>query len=168
MTYWGANGPSGGNLIGFVVVITCGFFFALYGVAVRYFAADMQPHQAFSLICPATALPLVFLGFTWGDYSSLLAMSSWRIFLVLFSGLLGIAFAHVAYYTSLERLGVAIGSTANLLSPLVTASLAYPLLHETISSGQIIAGILMLIGGGFLVSAQTRMIHESIPEKVEL
>lgn len=159
MTFLGEEDPSGTTATGFIIILLCGLTFSMYAIAVRLLVADLRPHQAFSLICPATAIPLLIMMLSAGEYERVMDMTAWRFFLLLLSGFLGIAYAHVSYYVALERLGVAIGSSSNLITPIVTALLAYFALGETLEAGQWISGLLLLAGGGFLVYAQVHLVR---------
>ncbi len=159
MALLGEEMPQGATLKGLIIILSCGFFWGMYAVSVRYCVPDLPPHHAFSLICTVTAIPLIGMMFMWGDIGSVGAMTPWRIFLLLFSGILGIAFAHVSYYLSIQRLGVAIGSSANLLAPLVTLIVAFFVFGETLTAWQILSGFLLLGGAGFLISAQVHIIR---------
>ena len=167
MTFLGEELPHGATAVGFVIILSCGFMFSMYAIVVRLFMADLTPPQAFSLVCPATAAPLLVLMVIFGDYGQVMDMSGWRIFLLLLSGFLGIAYAHVSYYAALERLGVAIGSSGNLVTPVVTAVLAFFFLGETLTLGQWLSGIMLLTGGGLLVYAQVHILRADRKSKQE-
>ena len=121
MTFLAEETPHGSTAIGMIIIFSCALFWGMYGVAVRVCISDLHAPAGFSLICTATALPLVGLMVLFGNPGELGSMSAWRLFLLVASGLLGVAVAHVSYYKALERVGAAISNSSGLLAPLVTA-----------------------------------------------
>ncbi len=157
MTFLAKEVPHGSTAIGMVIIFACALFWGMYGVAVRLCISDLHAPAGFSLICTATALPLVGLMALFGTPGDLGSMSAWRLFLLVASGIFGVAVAHVSYYKAMERVGAAISNSSGLLAPLVTAMGAYFYLGETFTWGQGLSALVLLTGGGLLISAQVHV-----------
>ncbi len=89
--------------------------------------------------------------------------------MVLLSAVIGIAMAHTFFYLSLERLGSAISGGTQLVGAFFVALWAYLWFGEKMTWVQWRGGIVLLLGGTLLLSAQTRIHPKSMdPHEVPI
>lgn len=147
---------------GLGIVLGHSVFVAFYGVAVRHSMRGIQPWHSFAVICVYTTAGLLVFMFLWGKPSDLLDMGFGGLTLLALSSLIGIAFAHVTFYYSLEYLGASISSGCQLAVPFFTTAGSYFLFGERFTVGQWIAGAGLLAGAVLLLMAQ-RHLGPSVP-----
>lgn len=142
---------------GILIILACSLFFGLYGVSVRFCLANVPPMLAFGMVAQFVSLGTISL-MAWNGGPHHLGSLDGRTWLVLVcSAVLGIGLGHVLYYFAVQRIGAAIPTAVNLVSPFVTLVLAHLLLGEEMGTVQWLAGVAMVVGGGFLFSAQRTM-----------
>ncbi|MFB3788667.1 MAG: DMT family transporter [bacterium] len=142
---------------GLGIVLGHSVFVAFYGVAVRHYMRGIQPWHSFAVICVYTTAGLLVFMFLWGKPSDLLDMGFGGLTLLALSSLIGIAFAHVTFYYSLEYLGASISSGCQLAVPFFTTAGSYFLFSERFTVGQWIAGAGLLAGAVLLLMAQRHL-----------
>ncbi|MCA9412003.1 MAG: DMT family transporter [Candidatus Omnitrophica bacterium] len=163
----GANLSSGDSLFGPMLVLICGMFYGLYGVSVRYSMHGVRPWIAFPVISIYTSIVLLGFLFVFEPDSHIIevAITDTGPFLVLLlSAFIGIASAHTFFYISLERLGSAISGGMQLVGAFITPLWAYLFLGEKLTWLQWQGGIVLLLGGALLLSAQTKIHPKSMDE----
>jgi O-acetylserine/cysteine efflux transporter len=133
------------DLAGIEIILICSIFWGLYDVTVRHTMGNLNPLLVFGVIGNYTSIGLALLGPA-GDPSSLKHLSATHWVFLIGSAYIGIAAAHVLYYVSLQRLGVAVSSVTLLLSPFVTMVGSSIYLREELSRIQWIGGILLIAG----------------------
>ncbi len=160
---------------GFLIILACGVFFALYGVSVPYFLRGIKPRVAFAVVAQYVSIVTVILFFLQshiarvaggsegpsGEPGGVLSLQdkltsipakAWILLLV--SSLLGIGISHVLFYIALHRLGATLASSSHLVTPFLTLAVANIFLGETMSVSQCMSGSVMLVGGSLLILAQ--------------
>ncbi|HOL96564.1 MAG TPA: DMT family transporter [bacterium] len=142
---------------GLWIVLGHSVFVAFYGVAVRHYMRGIQPWHSFAVICVYTTAGLLVIMFAWGNPGELLDMGFEGLSLLALSSLIGIAFAHVTFYYSLEYLGASISSGCQLAVPFFTTAGSYFLFGERFTLSQWIAGIGLLAGAVLLLMAQRHL-----------
>ena len=142
---------------GLVLLIFVTLFWGAYAVAVKRFMSAYPPILSFGVISLYTAAPLVPLMLIFGTPSEIGAMAASTWGLVVLSGLLGIAFAHVLYYRGILRLGAVVASGIPMISPFLTLLGATLVLGETIGTLETVGGIVIVMGGVGLVLARRAM-----------
>lgn len=142
---------------GLALILGCSISFGLYGVSVRRCMEGLNPITSFAVISQPIAIVTFILMLCLGDMSVLPELSGKSLSLLVFSSILGIGISHVLYYVAIHRLGASISACANLLSPFATLLFAAWLLGESISHEQMFAGILVILGGAFILLAQVRV-----------
>jgi len=138
-------------------------FVALYSVSVRYFMRGINPWISFPIVCQYTAVILFILMWFFGEPTRLLDMSIDRLGVLAISSVIGIALGHVFFYYALEHLGVSISSSSGLMMPFLTAIGSYFIFNETFTFGQLMFGIVLLLGGGLLLYAQQHLGERHTP-----
>ena len=140
---------------GMAIMLLCTFFFGLYAVAVRYFMVGVPSHLAFGVVCQYVAFGTLVLMLARGDVSVLPGLSGEAWWKLCLSSLLGVGISHLLYYIAIQRLGATISSALHFLTPFLTAAFAYALLGEELTSAQYVAGVVLLVGGAFLLRSQS-------------
>ncbi len=151
------SGPQKMDPTGLWIVLGCSLFFGLYGVSVRKFMQGTNPILSFAVISQPVAFILFALMFLMGNFPSIPDLSSTTWLKLGFTSLAGIGIAHVLYFISIERLGASISSCANLLSPFATVLFASWILGESITAKQSLAGVIIVVGGAFILFAQVKV-----------
>ena len=168
----GGELASGVTPTGVFLVLTCGMFYGLYGVSVRYSMRGIRPWVAFPVISIYTSIFLVALMWIFEPDSGVLLFAAEQtgpFLMVLLSAVIGIAMAHTFFYLSLERLGSAISGGTQLVGAFFVALWAYLWFGEKMTWVQWRGGIVLLLGGTLLLSAQTRIHPKSMdPHEVPI
>lgn len=135
---------------GIVVILVCSLFFGLYAVSVRRFISDVSPIVSFGIVAQYVSIGTIVLAVVFGEPASIpdLPGEAW-LFLVL-SALFGVGISHMLLYVAVVRLGAAITSSTQMLSPFITCLVAYVLLGETMSASTW-AACVTLVGGGLVL-----------------
>ena len=99
--------------------------------------------------------------FAWGDPHQLLNVSRTDWILLVGSSVLGITWGHYFLYAAVSRLGAAVTSGAQTLTPFPTMILAGYFLHESMTTSEWIAGFTMVAGAAILLMAQNQIARSS-------
>ncbi len=161
-----ADDPALARTIGVALSIAAGGLFACYALSVRKFMVGVNSMIAFAAISQYTALAMVglMLGLgtayglsalpaAWADDGALSVTGFW---LLLASSVIGIALGHVAYYMSINRLGVAVASGVIQLQPFVVSIASLVIFKELLTGGQWVAGAIAVSGAGSMLWSQHR------------
>lgn len=165
MSFGGGEVRGSATLVGILLVLSCGAFYGLYAVAVRYSLEGSRPWVAFPVISIYTSIALFLLMFVFGDPRRLFDLSMGWVGFLLLSAAIGIASAHTLFYMAIERLGVAISSSTQLVSPFLTFLWAFLFLGERLTSLEWVGGSILLGGGMLLVWSQTHFIPAALDPK---
>ena len=151
--------PQGATALGIALAIAAGIFFGGYSLSVRYFMQGVHPVTAFAVISQYTAAGLVVIMLAVGSRQGFAVMSltSGQWGMLVISALVGIALAHVLYYSSLARLGVAVSAGVILLQPFITGTTSYFLFGEELTTAQWATGALAVAGAGLMLRTQHRL-----------
>jgi drug/metabolite transporter (DMT)-like permease len=134
-----------GNLIIFGAVCS----FALYSVLTKKYQRDFSPLAiTMSFVITTIIIQLVLLPFVIGQNLIWLngQISSMTIIGTLYVGILGTGGFYLIYQYAIKTATPVIASTVQYLQPLFTIVWAVSLLHEKITSGFILGGVLALTG----------------------
>ncbi len=142
------------TVIGIIMVVLTSIGWAGYQLSVRRNMQHIDSRAAFGMISLITSAGLVLGMFSFGQPQQALQMPASVSVLVLLSGLVGIAMAHLLFYIALKRVGVAIASSTNLVSAFITALFSRLLFHEVLTWTQWMAGMALVVGGILLTRAQ--------------
>jgi drug/metabolite transporter (DMT)-like permease len=168
MSFGGEAIPRGASLFGILLALGCGASYGLYAVAVRYILTGTRPWVAFPIISAYTSASLLVMMFTQGEPQRLFDLTLNQWLLLLSSAAIGVATAHTLYYMAIERLGVAISSSTQLVAPFLTSYWCYLYLGETITLIQWIGGIILFVGGVILILSQTKLFPGGSEDKLGL
>lgn len=144
---------------GILLALCAGLGFATYSLSVRYYMGRFHPVFAFGAVSNLTAAGLVTLMFflAQGHGGAVLAMPTSNVLLLLLSAMIGIALSHVAYYASMNQLGVATASGVILLQPVIVSTGSFFLFDERLTAGQWASGVAAIMGAAVIVYAQHRL-----------
>lgn len=150
------------TLAGILIAAGCSMFYGLYGVSVRYFLQGMNPLISSGAVSVFVSIGMAILMFCVGDYSAL-ALVSWGDWgLIVLSSITGITLGHYFLYAAVPRLGAAVTSAAQTLTPFVTLVLAVWFLGESLTRLEWSAGLMMVVGAAILLWAQYRIVSAII------
>lgn len=154
------------DVVGIVMALLAGLFFAAYGLSVRWCMEGVRPLVAFSVISQYTALGMIVLMLFLGERAGLgaLDLSGLNFFLLLLSAFIGIALGHVCYYTSIAKLGVAVSSGIIQLQPFLASIGSLWLFGERLTAVQWTGGCVAVFGAFILLRAEQRVRRESMLE----
>lgn len=168
-----ADDPALARTLGVVLSIAAGALFACYALSVRKCMQGVNSIVAFAAISQYTAAAMIVLMLAMGGAAGLSALpSGWAdagalsvtgFWLLLASSVIGIALGHVAYYMSINRLGVAVASGVIQLQPFVVSIASLLLFKELLTSGQWVAGAIAVGGAGSMLWSQHRAVKGKPP-----
>ncbi len=155
----GAELPRGATTFGVVLAIAAGIIFGGYSLSVRYYMHEVHPVFAFAAISLYTAAGLITVmllaGQQHGFAVTAFAQMQWGMLAA--SALIGIALAHVFYYVSIARLGVAVSAGVILLQPFFTGASSYFIFAERLTPAQWISGLVAVGGAIVMLRRQQRI-----------
>ena len=168
-----ADDPALARALGVGLSIAAGGFFACYALSVRKFMVGVNSIVAFAAISQYTAAAMVVLMLALGGAYGLSGLASaWHregalsvtgFWLLAASSVIGIALGHVAYYMSINRLGVAVASGVIQLQPFVVSIASLLIFKELLTSGQWVAGAVAVSGAGSMLWSQHRAVKGKPP-----
>ncbi len=149
------------TMTGIAIILLCAVFFGFYGVSVRYFLRDVNPLVGFGVVSQFVSIGTLAAMFFLGDYRQLqtVTIPDWGV--LIGSSVVGVALGHYFLYSAVSRLGAAITSGAQTLTPFPTMVLAGWFLHERMTGVEWGAGLTMVLGAAMLLLAQTQMTRKS-------
>lgn len=146
---------------GIVIMLLCSVFFGCYGVSVRYFLHGINPLVGFGLVSHYVSFGTVTAMLAWGDYQRLYGLPYQDWMVLGGSSLVGVALGHFFLYSAVTRLGAAITSGAQTLTPFLTLLLAGWFLQERLSGLEWAAGLTMVVGTIMLLWAQNQLLSKA-------
>ena len=146
---------------GVVIMLCCSCFFGLYAVSVRWHLRGMNPLVGFGVVAQYVSLGTLTAMIFWGTPSALMRLSYGNWTELIASSLLGIALGHFFLYTAVQRLGAAVTSGVQSITPFLTVAMAYVLLDEQMTVAKWVAGIVIVVGAAVLLSAQRRIARQT-------
>ncbi len=146
---------------GILIILLCSVFFGFYGVSVRYFLRGINPLVGFGVVSHFVSAGTILAMFAWGDYRQLLDVSLGDWGVLVGSSVLGIALGHYFLYCAVSRLGAAVTSGAQTLTPFPTMLLATWFLHESLTGLEWSAGWIMVLGAAVLLVSHNQLVKRN-------
>jgi len=147
-----SGGSLSGNAPGQLLVLLTAAVWAVYTVVSKAAIRGLHPVVAFTWVCTGVLVFFIIATPIFGAPAQVLHVPlSVQIVLVV-SGMVGIALAHLFFYTALSHLSAAVCGSSILVIPLLTglwAFLFYP--HETLQPLQVLFGVILLLGAGIAI-----------------
>ncbi|MFP4056357.1 MAG: DMT family transporter [Candidatus Brocadiia bacterium] len=151
----GAGGDR--SVAGLAILVGTAMCWAGYAVGVRVRMPGYPVRLSFGVISLYTAGGLVVLMVLFGDTSALARLGGRLWALLVLSGFIGVASAHVLYYRGIHALGPVVASGALMATPFVTLFGSALALGEMLSWLQLLGGVAVVAGGALLVVAKGRL-----------
>ena len=139
---------------GIVIMLFCSLFFGLYAVSVRSFLRGINSLIGFGVVSQYVSVGTVTAMFAWGSPTVVADLKAEAWAALVLSSLLGIAMGHFFLYVAIKRVGAAITSGVQSVTPFLTVGIAYVFLGESMTTTKWVAGITMVAGAAILLSAQ--------------
>jgi len=157
--FLGQSLPAGAGVLGVTLGLLSGALFGGYGLTVRYYMQRYSPTLSFAVISlySAAAMIATMLALGRDHGADPMRMTAGQFGLLFLSAMVGIAAAHVFYYASINRLGVAAASGVLLMHPFLTGVMSWLLFSEQMTAGQWIAGTVCVIGAAAILHTQNRL-----------
>jgi drug/metabolite transporter (DMT)-like permease len=144
----------GGDQLGLAIIFFCCLFFGAYIVSVRKCLPHADPTLAFALVAQFCSVGLLIGMFAKGDYAVVATLDLQEWAMIAASSVLGIALGHLLLYVSVQRLGAALTTSCQSLTPFLTAVLAFVFLGERMTPRQWMSGVVIIIGALILLSVK--------------
>ncbi|MDP6526461.1 MAG: DMT family transporter [Kiritimatiellia bacterium] len=155
-------GQRGTSAFGIGLIVATAMMWGIYGVSVRIFLRGYPGRLGFGVVAMYTTFGLLIAACVRAvivsEPSGLATLSTPDWFLLLLSGLIGIAISHVLMYKAIHALGPITASGVQLVSPFLTSMGAALILHEKMGSLQWLGGVLLIAGLLTLVIARSRAV----------
>jgi len=124
--------------IGILLILLQALMWGVYTICVKTAFRDIDSRTGFSVISIYTVVGLWICTFLWGQPGRTLELGAGPWAAIVFSGVTGIALAHVLYYTAIRRIGATIPMLVVLAQPLLVFGLSLAIFHERLN-GPLIA-----------------------------
>ena len=108
------------TLTGILIAFACSLFYGFYGVRVRYYLVRANPLVSSGVVSTLVSIGTVIMMFCIGDYQELADASGSTWLVILASSVVGITLGHYFLYSAVPRLGAAVTSGAQTLTPFAT------------------------------------------------
>jgi len=143
----------GGNTrLGLLYIVLCGALFGFYMVSVRRCIPYADPLLAFGIVANLVSIGTIAGMFIYGDVASIANQTAFSSLMLIGSSVIGVAVGHIMLYAAIQRLGAAITSSCQTITPFITATVAAVLLRESFSGRQWTGGVVMVLGAIVLLS----------------
>jgi drug/metabolite transporter (DMT)-like permease len=148
-------------LPGLLVAFTASFCWALYATIIKRPSARLGPVRSFGVVSIITSALLLPLMLAFGNIATPLHVSANVNWILIISAVTCITLAHILYYIAIQRIGVALSQSLQLLCPLIALGLSAVIFHERINSAQCISAIVLLIGAFLAMRTKPTAITET-------
>ena len=145
------------TLTGIILALSMAFMWAVYTLSVKISFRDIDSRQGFSVISIYTVAGLGMLASWFGDFSSCKQMALPQWWIVVVSGIMSIAFAHVLYYSAMRRIGATIPALIVLAQPFTILPISHWIFNESLSVFQILSGFVLLSGSALAIWSQQHL-----------
>lgn len=145
------------TLTGIVLTLSMAFMWAVYTLSAKIAFKDTDSRQGFSVITIYTVVGLSALALRFGDLGRCMQMGAPRWALVVVSGIMSIAFAHVLYYTAMRRIGATIPALIVLVQPFIILAISRVVFGESLNVLQLLFGVILLLGSALAIWAQQHL-----------
>lgn len=145
-----SGGGFSGATLGQLVVLLTAAVWALYTVVAKAAIRGLHPVVAFTWVCTGVLVFFIITTPVFGSPAQVLHVPLGVQIALVVSGMIGIALAHLFYYTALSHLSAAVCGTSLLLLPLLTGLWSFLFLYprETFQPLQVVFGAILLLGAG--------------------
>lgn len=153
--------------LGVGLVLVAALSWAFYSVAAKKPTAMVGPTVAFGVVGIYTTIACFFVALQWGDLG-LWNRAPWHVNAIMIgSGILCIGVAHTLYYYAMRVLTVSVCATMLLTTPLGTLLISRWLFKEEMTTGQLIATVLLMAGGFLTLLAKKGQTPPEVAQAAE-
>jgi drug/metabolite transporter (DMT)-like permease len=139
---------------GIVIMFFFSLFFGLYAVAVRLCLRGINSLIGFGMVAQYVSIGTVTAMLVWGAPSIIINLPAQAWAALVVSSVLGIAMGHFFLYAAIKRVGAAITSGVQSVTPFLTVGFAYLFLGESMTASKWLAGTIMVVGAAVLLSVE--------------
>jgi drug/metabolite transporter (DMT)-like permease len=145
------------TITGVVLALAQAFMWAVYMIAVRIAFRDTDSRSSFSVISIYTLAGLCVFAMLFGRVgdSVKLGIGQWAV--VVISGVVSIALAHVLYYAAMKRIGATIPALVVLAQPFMVLAISRTVFGESLNGFQLFFGLVLLAGSALAIWAQQHL-----------
>ncbi len=143
--------------IGIILILLQALMWGVYTMCVKTAFRDIDSRTGFSVISIYTVAGLWICTFWRGHPSPALELGAGPWAAIVFSGVTGIALAHVLYYTAIQRMGATVPMLVGLAQPFLVFGLSRAIFHERLNGPQLLCGVVLLLGSGLSIWAQQHL-----------
>ncbi len=155
---------------GVILAVSSGMLYAAYALSVRKLMHNTPPLLAFAAVSQYTGVALLacmllwgrgtpnftLLNWQWGGSEVLTVLSAKQQLLLLASAIIGIGIGHTLYYSSIQRLGLALSSGIVQLQPVTVSLVAWAFFDQVLRTSQWLTGAGAITGAVLMLVAQHR------------
>jgi drug/metabolite transporter (DMT)-like permease len=143
-------------LVAVTLVIGAAILWGCYSVSVKWCLQALPPFSVLINIELIATTLFLLAGLRFGRIGSIAHAPGSVIALVIGTGVVCIAVAHILYTGAIHRLGVVVCNTVILASPVVAAVCSRIFYHEQLAGLQIVSGAALLAGAAAAIQARRR------------
>lgn len=150
--------PGDRPVLGTIVSVGSGFFYALYSLCVRRRLTDYPALLSFAVVSQLTAIPVLvlMLALAKDHGAAALSLAGSQLVLLVLSAVVGIGIGHTLYFYSLKRLGVAVSAGVVQMQPILVSAASVPLFGERLTPAQMACGVVAIGGAVAMLVVQER------------
>ena len=141
-----------GSALGYAVVLLAATGWALYTIVSKFAIRGIHPVVAFTYVCTGVLVFFILTTPFLGEPRKVLDVPLGVQLALVASGFIGIALAHIFFYTALSGLSAPVCGAAILLQPLLTGTWSYLFFGEKLNPLQVLFGAILLLGAGLTLS----------------
>jgi len=159
--YYKQDFAASGTITGVIIAVVCAFMWALYVISARITFRDTDSRIGFSIISIYTVVGLFMFGIIFGRIEQCLKMGIWPWVSIVISAVTAIALGHVLYYVAMKRIGATIPALVILAQPFTVFAISRVVFGESLSSLQLLFGLVLLAGSALAIYAQQHLKRNS-------
>jgi len=159
--YYKQDFAASGTITGVIIAVVCAFMWALYVISARITFRDTDSRIGFSIISIYTVVGLFMFGIIFGRIEQCLKMGIWPWVSIVISAVTAIALGHVLYYAAMKRIGAMIPALVILAQPFTVFAISRVVFGESLSSLQLLFGLVLLAGSALAIYAQQHLKRNS-------
>lgn len=152
--YFKSDFAAKGTLTGVAIGLACAFMWGLYTVTVKMAFRKTDSRYGFSVISIYTVLGLGIVAIMFGDIRDGIDMGIRPWGVVVVSGVLSIALAHVLYYVAIKRIGATVPALVILAQPFPVLAISHIVFGESLHIFQLVFGVVLLMGAAMAIWSQ--------------
>jgi len=141
-----ASGIRSVTLIGASLMAATGISWGMYCVYGRRFENPFDYTYNTFLICVIFASALLLVAYPFFGRHLWMDVSVWSLGLELYMGMISTALSYALWHRLMNRIRASQGGMAQLIVPVLTASMGILLLGEEVTSSLVLGGILIMLG----------------------